>query len=278
MKLTIAMATHNDYDGVYFTLQSIRLYQHLVDVEYIVLDNNPTSLHGEKLRKLCGDIPGCKLVPVTDRMSSFVKYDAFQHATGDVVLIMDCHVLLVPEFVSAMMRWWAAHPDSRDMLTGPVVYNNLTSCSTRMNPEWRGHDFGTWGDDKEALQKGVPFEVPMQGMGCFSVRREAWQGINPHFRGFGAEEWYCAEKIRQWGGKVMCHPAMRWVHRFGWPVRTFPLSMEIKIVNYYRGWLELYGSRDHPQIQAMTAHWLTQVKPDKLERLIQKAQEIPTQP
>ncbi len=73
----------------------------------------------------------------------------------------------------------------------------------------------------------------------------------------------------------MCHPALRWVHRFGWPSRTFPLSMELKIQNYYRGWLEIYGSLDHPQIQAMTAHWLTEVKIEKLEGLIRRAQEIP---
>lgn len=84
-----------------------------------------------------------------------------------------------------------------------------------------------------------------------------------------------AEKVRKGGGRVMCHPALRWVHRFGWPVRTFPLSMEFKIVNYYRGWLEIYGSRDHPMMQAMTAHWLTEVDPAKLERLIQRAMTAP---
>lgn len=270
------MATYDDYDGCYFALQSLRLHHPLPEgTEFVILDNNPTSAHGEALRKFCKDIPNCKLIPVTDRKTSFVKYDVFKYATGDVVLGLDCHVLLAPGFIAELMKWWEANPGSRDQLTGPVVYNNLTACSTHLDPTWRGHDFGCWGTNKDALAAGVPFEVEMQGMGCWSLWRSAWDGINPHFRGFGAEEWYMAEKVRKGGGRVMCHPALRWVHRFGWPVRTFPLSMELKIVNYYRGWLELYGSLDHPQIQAMTAHWLIEVKAEKLDGLIKRAQEIP---
>lgn len=271
MKLTIAMATYDDYDGVYFTVQSIRLYQALHDVEFVILDNNPDGSHGAALRKFCGDIPGCRLIPVTRCKSSFVKYEAFRFAEGDIVLVVDCHVLLNPEFISNVMRYFVANPESRDLLTGPVVYNNLEACSSRMNPRWNGHDFGTWGDDPEELKKGLPFEIPMQGMGCFAMRREAFGAIHPGFTGFGAEEWYMAEKVRQWGGRVMCHPYLRWVHRFAWPVRTFPLTMEAKVMNYYRGWLELYGSLTHPRVVEMTAHWETQMPPEKLTRLIERA-------
>ena len=37
--LTIGMATYNDYNGVYFTLQALRLYQDLRDTELLVIDN-----------------------------------------------------------------------------------------------------------------------------------------------------------------------------------------------------------------------------------------------
>ena len=37
--LTIGMATYNDFDGVYFTLQALRLYHDLEDVELLVVDN-----------------------------------------------------------------------------------------------------------------------------------------------------------------------------------------------------------------------------------------------
>jgi len=37
--LTIGMAVYNDFDGVYFTLQALRLYQDLDDTELLVIDN-----------------------------------------------------------------------------------------------------------------------------------------------------------------------------------------------------------------------------------------------
>jgi hypothetical protein len=37
--LTIGMAAYNDFGGVYFTLQSLRLYQDLRDTELLVVDN-----------------------------------------------------------------------------------------------------------------------------------------------------------------------------------------------------------------------------------------------
>ena len=49
------MATYDDYDGVYFTIQSLKMYHPLVnrdDVEIIVVDNNPDSPHGEATKNL----------------------------------------------------------------------------------------------------------------------------------------------------------------------------------------------------------------------------------
>src|SRR5689334_17254283 len=39
-KLTVGMATYDDYDGVYFTLQAIRLYhpEILADVEFVIIN------------------------------------------------------------------------------------------------------------------------------------------------------------------------------------------------------------------------------------------------
>jgi len=267
--LTISMATYDDYDGCYFTIQSLRLYQPLPEgTEIIVLDNNPTSAHGKALENLATSVPGLRVVPVTDRKSSFVKFDIVKHAQGDVILGLDCHVLLQRGFIAAMMEYWASNADSTDMLTGPLIYNDLKSLSVKMEPRWRGHDFGCWASDDEAMNEGVPFQVWMQGMGCFSFLRKNFPVINPSFSGFGAEEWYVAEKVRQNRGRVMCHPAMGWNHRFDWPQRTFPLRLADKVRNYYLGWLELYGSLDHSMIVEMTNHWRTQMPAAELEAVI----------
>ena len=273
--LTISMATHDDYDGVYFTAQSLRLHHDLPEgTEILVLDNNPDSEHGLALASFAKGVPCLRVVPVRDRMSSFVKYDAIRQARGEVILGLDCHVLLQRDFIKWLLDYWQRHPQSPDMLTGPLLYNDLRATSVKMNPEWRGHDFGTWGDDPVAVAEGMPFEVPMQGMGCFSFLRAHAPTINPGFRGFGAEEWYVAEKVRQNGGRVMCDPRLGWNHRFDWPRRRFPLTLDDKVRNYYRGWLELYGSLEHPMMQSMSKHWLGLLAPAKLQALIVESQRL----
>ena len=80
----------------------------------------------------------------------------------------------------------------------------------------------------------------MQGMGLFACRKDAWPGFNPLFRGFGAEEGYIHEKVRQGGGRTLCLPFLRWMHRFNRPLGApYPNIWEDRIRNYYIGWREL---------------------------------------
>lgn len=265
--LTISMATYDDFDGVFFSTQSIRMHQDLPEnTEFLVLDNNPESAHGKQLKHFAKDVPNMRVVDVTDRKSSFVKYDVFKLAKGDIILGLDCHVLLQTGFIAAMMEYWSRNPSSKNMLTGPLLYDNLRATSEQINPVWRGHDFGIWGDNKEGMKSGEPFEVPAQGMGCFSFIRANAPAINPHFKGFGGEEWYMAEKVRQSGGLVVCHPKMGWNHRFNWPQRTFPLLTTEKVANYYIGFLEIYGDLMHPRLVEMTKHWASVITPEELKQ------------
>ena len=50
--LTIGMATFDDFDGLYFTVQSLRLHHwaDLKDCEILVVDNNPDGEDGKTVR------------------------------------------------------------------------------------------------------------------------------------------------------------------------------------------------------------------------------------
>ena len=272
MKLTVSMSTYDDYDGVFFTIQSLRMHHKLPsNTEFVVIDNNPDGSHSKTLNGFLKAVPNCKVIEERERKSSFVKYDAFKHATGDVILGLDCHALLQAGFIDHLLQWWSENTGNPSLLTGPLVYNDLISLSSHMAEEWRGSDFGTWATNTEALKRGEPFLVPMQGMGCFSFWRTEAPTPNPGFRCFGAEEWYMAERTRRNGGKVICHPGMGWMHRFEWPPRSFPMALDDKIVNYYRGWLELYGTLEHQRMRGMTEHWLKTIPQARLDELIKKA-------
>lgn len=92
---------------------------------------------------------------------------------------------------------------------------------THWLPERRGDMYGVWDTDaRGANPAGEPFEIGMQGLGWFACRRATWPGLNPRLRGSGGEEGYLHEKIRRSGGRVVCHPALRWLHRFERPAGT----------------------------------------------------------
>jgi hypothetical protein len=101
--------------------------------------------------------------------------------------------------------------------------------------------WGTWAEDPRAKDiEGEPFEIPMQGMGLFASRRDAWLGFNPEFRGFGGEEGYIQEKYRQAGHRTLCLPFLRWMHRFNRPMGTpYRNQWEDRVRNYIIGFREL---------------------------------------
>jgi len=210
-------------------------------VEILVIDNNPSGKYGKFCRKLMKSVPNGRYIPFDKWKSPVVKGKVFENAQTPFVMCMDSHVMLPLGTVQRLLDFYAANPDTMDLYQGPVVYNDLTTVSTHMKPEWRGQMFGTWRTNDDGKNVDNPkFEIPMQGMGLFSCRKDAWLGFNPHFRGFGGEEGYIHEKFRQAGRTTWCLPFLRWIHRFDRPGGVpYTLTAEDKVRNYFHGWIEL---------------------------------------
>ncbi len=250
-----AMATYDDYDGVYFSVQAIRLFHSeiLDDAEFLVIDNNPEGRCAAALKDLEKWIPNYRYVPKHHLSSTAIRNCVFEEAAGDIVLCMDCHVLLAPEAIQKLLNYYDANPDSNDLLQGPLVYDDLTNISTHFEPEWRDGMFGTWTTTLEGVDpNAAPFEIPMQGLGLFVCRRSAWPGFNLAFRGFGGEEGYIHEKFRQRGARVLCLPFLRWLHRFPRPLGIpYPIQWDDRIRNYLIGFREV-GWDPAPMIEHFT--------------------------
>jgi hypothetical protein len=245
VKLTIGMATYRDFDGVYFTLQALRLYQDLADTELLVVDNYgcvETKAFVENWVKgryiLARDVVG----------TAAPRNLVFTEATGEAVICCDSHVLFDPGVIGRLRQYYIGQPDCADLLQGPLVYDDGTLVATHMDPRWRDQMWGTWATDPRGLDPGGdPFDIPMHGLGAFSARKEAWPGFNPAFRGFGGEEGYIHEKFRQAGHRTLCLPWFRWTHRFGRSAGVpYPLRVEDKFRNYLLGHIEL--GLDHQRV------------------------------
>jgi len=242
--LTIGMCTYDDFHGTYFTIQALRMFHPICmtdDVEFIVVDNNPESAQGKAVKDFMRFVKNGKYIPYTERVSTAVRNQVFKNAQGKYCLCLDCHVLLMPGTLEVLLNYYKENPDCKNIVQGPLVYDALSGLGySHFKPVWGKWMYGRWATDKEGLTGDKPFEIPMQGLGLFSCETKNWLGFSDLFQGFGGEEGYIHEKFRRHGGKAICIPQLKWVHRFGRPERPpYPLKAEDRVWNYFIGWLEV---------------------------------------
>jgi glycosyltransferase involved in cell wall biosynthesis len=270
--LTVGMATFRDFSGLYFTLQALRLYQDLEGVELLVVDN-----HGcDETRALVEEWVGGTYVRATDRVGTAAPRDlVFRHARGEAVLCLDSHVLLAPGVLARLKRYYREHPDSLDLLQGPLVFDDLETMASHFEPVRGTHLWGEWTLDPRADDPdGAPFDIGMQGLGLFSCRKEAWPGFHPGFRGFGGEEGYLHAKFRARGRRCLCLPWLRWVHRFPRPEGVpYPLRHTDQITNHLIAHREL-GHDEAPVL----GHFRAFVSDEEVEQALRDADAAQPRP
>jgi len=241
-KLTVGMPTYDDFDGVYFSINAIRLYHSeiLDDLEFLVVDNHPDGPHAAMTKKFIESVGG-GYVPFDKWTSTSVGKDlVFRHASAPYVVCIDDHVLIVPGALARLLEYFEHDKNCRDLLQGPLLNNNF-SVSTHFADVWRGQMWGIWATDERGKDPDAPpFEIEMQGTGLLACRKDSWLGFNDLFRGFGGQAGYIHEKYRKAGRITRCLPFLRWMHRFGRPAGIkYRVSATDKFRNYVVGFREL---------------------------------------
>lgn len=242
IELTLGMAVYDDYDGAVFTSQAAQLY-HPEIKEIIFVDNNPTSKQGEALHRFAKQNSSILRYYKYEEVkgTAMPRNKIFEHATNTYVICCDPHVLFPKDSIKELVEFYKKNPNTKDLISGPLLYDNMVNVSTHFNlDKWDGEMWGQWDTDYTNYLLGFPFEIPAQGLGAFSCRKDSWLGFNPRFRGFGGEEGYIHEKYRQAGHKALCIPGFTWWHRFGRPNGvSYTLTRYNKCRNYVIGFREL---------------------------------------
>jgi hypothetical protein len=242
-RLTVGMATYNDYDGVYFTIQSLRLFHSEVldQVSFLIIDNNPLDDASVSLRHLASKLPNVRYLPFTGITGTAAREQIFNFAESDWVLCLDSHVMLVPGSLKRLIEYIDCQGDPGVLLQGPLLDDRFDKVFTHFEPEWHDGMYGDWATDERGVEADArPFEIEMQGLGLFACNRHAWPGLNRDFRGFGGEEGYLHEKFRRAGGKTLCLPFLRWIHRFKQQSAVpYKMTWEDRVRNYLLAFQEL---------------------------------------
>jgi glycosyltransferase involved in cell wall biosynthesis len=251
------MAVYNDYDGVAFTVQDLRIrFPHLID-DIVVVDNDPPT--GERVKRLCQDA-SVNYVPYAEkRGSAAAKQRAVEAAKNEWVLLIDSHVLLIDAMgIERIMQ----HEDPENLYHGALSLDNLDRAYVEMEPVWRGLMWGIWGDAAtiKKFDAWKSKEIWGHGMGLALFHKDFWPNFHPDMEGFGGEEGYIHEKYRKQGGKVISFPDMGWWHRFhnqSAPTR-FPNLLHERMRNYYIGFKDLGNTE---QWEACKAHFKAHCSP-----------------
>jgi hypothetical protein len=152
--LTIGMATFDDFDGVYFTIQSLRMHHRdIMDkCEIVVIDNNPNGKHGPSVSSLIGHLNSsqprfpARYIPFFESVGTSSSRDRiFKEAKGKFVLCTDCHVLFWQDALERFINYIESNPNESAIMHGPLMYDDLKNISTHFNDQWRSEMWGTWG-------------------------------------------------------------------------------------------------------------------------------------
>ena len=168
--LTIGIAHHTDYHGAYFTIQDIRKelifnkrYDLLKKIEFIIIENNPDNKHAKELKKL-SHLGGeqIKVIDFSETSgTSSTRNKIIEEAKGNFVLVMDCHVLLCPvvSTLDNLFRFMEYNKNTKDLFTGPLVYDSMGQISTHFNDMWGGQMWGQWGKAWQCICESFNFSV-----------------------------------------------------------------------------------------------------------------------
>lgn len=235
-ELTIGMAVYDDYARACMTIQALRYYHDMTNVELLIVANK----EDKKLEEFIKELPHAKYVEYTSHNSTAQpRNHIVQIAEGKAVLIIDCHVLLAPHSISRLKQFYRENPDTKDLYQGPMAYNNLKDKSDMWSPVWSSAMLGIFTQSEFVKHKTEPYEIVAHGLGLFSCLKNAWLGFNTLFRGFGGEEGYIHEKYRQNGRKCICLPWLEWWHHSVREQVTYDNTYEDRIRNAIIGANEL---------------------------------------
>jgi hypothetical protein len=157
-KITIGMAHHTDFHGVYFSIQDILKElkfndrKDLLDrLEFVIIENAKDNEHAKSVKHLkqstgLGD--KIRVIDLSESSgTSSTRNKIIEEANTEFVLVMDCHVFLCPvvETIEKLFNFIDEYPNTKNLYQGPLVYDNLTNITTHFNDEWGGQMWGRWG-------------------------------------------------------------------------------------------------------------------------------------
>jgi len=137
LRFSVGMPVYDDFNGVWMTLQALRLYFSRRIAEIIVIDNNPDSDQGRTTRDFCNQCPGVRYVRFPEpKGPALAKQQVFEQARFEHVVCMDSHIMLAAGALESLAEFYHANPKSEDLVHGPLLMDNFVELATHFEDVW----------------------------------------------------------------------------------------------------------------------------------------------
>lgn len=271
-KLTIGMLAIDDFDGIYHTIQTIRLYhpEVLDEIEIIVVDNNPTGHHAlmtQDFMKKCLLEVASRYVSFSYRVGSLLKEKIYQYADTPYILCVDPGVSFVSGSLRKLIDFFERGEDNGNIIQGPMIESSLNDCWTHLTEEWNGISYGKFAMDDRLLNPDAkPFEISHMTLSAFACRKDSWINFPQTFyaNSSKAEDFYIHKKAKQMGKVTMCLPFFKWIGKTKKTSGTnFSNTLDVVLENYITA--HLYLKIDTKDLKNAFKHLYTEEKFNELE-------------
>ena len=236
---SICMATYNEFDNLFWTIEMIRIYGGVPDVQFVVCNNDPNSRQGKAITKYLARIPNAKEVFCDVVGTAAPRNKAIASADYEWKLCMDCHVALLPGVAKRLAEWVKSDEAEKlklDLFHGPLKYTHAESYATHFSEKWNAAMLGQWQTDNDMLKDDTPKPITNMGMGLFLVKD--WLGFEEENRGFGGEEGVIQKKYFKHGRNVWLLPFLKWNHKFERYEVPHSVRNKDKFRNYMIGYVK----------------------------------------
>lgn len=176
LPLVLGFATHDDVQGAWWTVQQLVIhhYHAIKKCGLLIVDNSPDTQAGKTLQSYFGqwlfspdqpregerdyeewtnqgwmrgeNFAWVKYVPYTEILGTTMPREmVFREAKGKAVACLDGHITLYPKAVQKLLDYYAEFPETMDILSGPMTYDNNRAYATHFQDVIRDQMLGIWG-------------------------------------------------------------------------------------------------------------------------------------
>lgn len=143
--LSIGIIVSDDYHSLYNCLYNLLLHQDIQYTEIIVINNGLDKKHSTILEQEVGQHRFIKYIKLVEPQgNSLAKNTIFEMATADFVLCLDARVMFCQNAMSYIKSYINHHPDSKDIVSGPLVFKDCINFSTHQIDKWSEGVLGMW--------------------------------------------------------------------------------------------------------------------------------------